>query len=235
MVISLQGLWHCNVNLNNQDCIFKNDKMILVLDGCTQATYSDAGTRLFIQYFKSLKDFDNVDMFEENVNNVFEKIVKQGKEWFDEEKLKEYLQENFLFTILACFKKDNDFIVKVFGDGYIVTQNYNNRVSYIALSYGDMTEKGKLPPYFAYKYCDVELDCIDEFKFKTFIFNTSKFKKVGVATDGIKPIAMGHLKDFNSCIINGYIDEEIMYLLQKHRNLFDDDCTIGLLNNGGVK
>lgn len=234
MVINLQGLWHYNVGLNNQDFILKNDNMLLVLDGCSEAIYSEVGTRTFAQYFQTLDNYDEVDYFEENVNIVFEKIIRQAKEWFkDKDKFEEYIQRNYLFTILACFKKKNSFIIKVFGDGYIITHNIFDRVSYIALPYGVVTEKGKQPPYYAYKYCDVDLECIDEYKFKTFIFDTKMFKSVGIATDGIKPIAIGSIKAFDNKIIDGSSDEECKYLLQKNRQKFHDDCTIGILNNGG--
>lgn len=234
MVISLQGLWHYNVGLNNQDFIFKNDNMLLVLDGCSEAIYSEVGTRTFAQYFQTLENFDNVDYFEKNVNATFDKIIKQTKEWFKEkDEFEEFIKNNYLFTILACFKKDDSFIVKVFGDGYIVTQNLLDKVSYIALSYGVVTEKGKQPPYFVYKYCDVDLECIDEYKFKTFKFDAKAFKKVGIATDGIKPIAVGAIRTFDNNIIEDSGDEECKYVIQKNRQQFYDDCTIGILSNGG--
>ena len=119
MVINLQGLWHYNVGLNNQDFILKNDNMLLVLDGCSEAIYSEVGTRTFAQYFQTLDNYDEVDYFEENVNIVFEKIIRQAKEWFkDKDKFEEYIQRNYLFTILACFKKKNSFIT--YGYYYLV-------------------------------------------------------------------------------------------------------------------
>ena len=220
--------------LNNQDFILKKENMLLVLDGCSESIYSEVGTRLFAQLFASLKDFDKADLFEKNVNFTFDKLIKQCKEWFQsKDEYENFINNNLLFTILACFKQSDKFIVKVFGDGYIVTQNYQDNVSYITLSYGVVTHRGKQPPYYSYKYCDVKLDCIDEYKFKTFIFDTKKFKRVGVATDGIKPIAIGAVKDFDKEIVNDN-SEAGKYIIKKNKNSFTDDVTIGILSNGGI-
>ncbi len=224
MVINLQGLWHYDEGKNNQDFVIKEKNMVLVLDGCSESNYSEVGTRLFGQYFKTLNDYDSEEKFEKNVNLTFEKMIEQIKQWYPtQQKLEDFIRENLLFTILACFEKEDKWIVKIFGDGYIVTQNIIDEVSYIALSYGDA------PPYFAYKYCNIKLGCINQYKFKTFIFDNKKFKKVGVATDGIKPIARGTLNQMDSMIVNNSNNEECKYFIKKNRNYFNDDVTIGIL------
>ena len=47
MIISSQGFGHFTQGLNNQDFGIETPRMLLVLDGCSGAKYSEVGTRLF--------------------------------------------------------------------------------------------------------------------------------------------------------------------------------------------
>ena len=80
MIISSQGFGHFTKGLNNQDFGIETPRMLLVLDGCSGAKYSEVGTRLFAQLLLRKEDFDNYEKFEENVKLIFEKIIKKVKE-----------------------------------------------------------------------------------------------------------------------------------------------------------
>ena len=123
MIISSQGFGHFTKGLNNQDFGIETPRMLLVLDGCSGAKYSEVGTRLFAQLLLRKEDFDNYEKFEENVKLIFEKIIKKVKEDYPnrDELEKDFIMENLLFTIIACFKTTDKYIVKLFGDGYIVS------------------------------------------------------------------------------------------------------------------
>ena len=54
-----------------------------------------------------------------------------------------------------------------------------------------------------------------------------------MATDGIKPIAIGAVKDFDKEIVNDN-SEAGKYIIKKNKNSFTDDVTIGILSNGGI-
>lgn len=180
------------------------------------------GTRLFAELFTTINNYTDVNMFEKNVDFVFTKLINDLKKWFNDHSLFEFITENLLFTIIACFKEKDKYIVKLFGDGYIITQNLNNTLSYISLSYG------MAPPYYAYKYTDVKHEYIEKYNFKTFTFNRNEFKKVGIATDGIRPIARENLNDFDAFLIHNENIELAKRFIIKHRALFNDDVTMGI-------
>lgn len=225
MIISSQGFGHFADGLNNQDFGIKTPRMSMVLDGCSGAKYSEIGTRLFTQIFLKKEECDNVEKFEDNIKSVFDDIIKMmGQYYTDSEDLeKEFIMENLLFTIIACFETENEFIVKMFGDGYIVTQNIYDCISYMKFSYG------KCPPYFAYKYCNSEaVKDFKDYNFKTLIFEKKKFKKIAIATDGIMPIAKGDVSGFDNCIANDNKSLAEM-ILKTQKQKFYDDVTISVI------
>ena len=230
MIISSQGFGHFTEGLNNQDFGIETPKMLLVLDGCSEAKYSEVGTRMFAQILSKKEDYDSVEKFEDNVKEVFDDIFDMMRKYYltDEELEKEFIMENLLFTILACFETEDKFIVKIFGDGYIVAQNKQNRISYMRFSYG------KCPPYFAYKYCnseEVKAANLTKREFKTFEFDKKLFSRVGVASDGILPMAKGELKGIDSLLLKNN-ELVISMSIKGQRQSFYDDVTIGIFGGG---
>lgn len=222
MIINSQGFGHFMDGLNNQDFGIESSRMLLILDGCSGAKYSEIGTRLFTQLFLRKEEYDNLDKFEENVKSVFETIIKMAKPSYPNEKelQEEFIMENLLFTIIACFELEDKFVIKMFGDGYILTINNQNCLSYCAYKYG------KYPPYYAYKYCDfIELEHFDNFK--TFEFSKKDFKNIGIASDGIVPIVKGEVEIADTAIINN--NQQLLdFTIKKQRQIFYDDITIAI-------
>ncbi len=228
MIISSQGFGHFTSGINNQDFGIESEKMILILDGCSAAKYSESGTRLFAQLFSRKEEWDNLEKFEDNVKSVFDDIIKMLEKYYPvrDQLEKDFIMENFLFTIIACFETEDSFVVKLFGDGYVVTQNVKGLISYIRFSYG------KCPPYFAYKYCDLPGLNFSDYGFKTFTFDKKAFQKVIIATDGIAPIAKGDVKglDIGLSTANASL---LAMDIRDNRTNFNDDVTIGMF--GGKK
>lgn len=223
MIISSQGFGHFQDGLNNQDFGLTTPRMLLVLDGCSGAKFSELGTRLFAQLFSKKEDYDNVEKFEDNVKSVFDNLIEMMEKHYKnyEEFEKEFIMENLLFTIIACFETENEYIVKLFGDGYIVTQNANEAISFMKFAYG------KHPPYFAYRYCN-DLGENSEFKtysFKTFKFDKKKFPKIAIASDGIAPIAKGEVSGIDKAIMNSQIPI-VDFTIKNNKPSFYDDITI---------
>lgn len=223
MIITSQGIGHYALNLNNQDFGLETSRMLLVLDGCSGAKYSEVGTRLFAQLFSRKEEFDNLEKFEDNVKSTFEEILQMMETYYPKKEDLEnnFIMENLLFTIIACFKTEEGYVIKMFGDGYVITQNKRGLVSYAKFYYGDK------PPYFAYKYCS-SLPQYKAYEFKTFEYSKDKFPKVAIATDGVQPIAKGEVIGFGN--LDNYIVEGKEPLLnlcikQKRQN-FGDDVTI---------
>lgn len=204
----------------------KQNGMLLILDGCSEAKFSEAGTRLFAQIFATLEDYDKLEFFEKNVKTVFNKMISFYKSFYhDKESLQDFIMNNLLFTIIACFKQEDKYVVKMFGDGYIISQNILGDVSYLRFDYG------KQPPYFAYKYCYFENNPYLQYDFKTYEFSKKDFLNVGIATDGIFAIAKGLVPGFDNALINDF--KSCKALILTKRFLFSDDVTIAIFENGG--
>lgn len=227
MILTTQGFGHFTNGINNQDFGIESEKMLLVLDGCSAAKYAEAGTRLFGQLFSRKEEWDNLENFEDNVKNVFDDIIRMAEVYYpDQSSLeKDFIMENLLFTIIACFDTEDKYVVKLFGDGYIATQNVKGLISYMKFSYG------KCPPYFAYKYCKLPNLDFSSYQFKTFEFDKAAFQKVAIATDGIQPIILNNEKDFDTGFAKGNIG--LMELVVKGgKTGFQDDVTFGMFEGG---
>ena len=231
MIINSQGFGHFTDGLNNQDFGLETSRMAIVLDGCSAANYAEVGTRFFAQLFSKKGECDNVEKFEDNVKSIFDDIIEMMKKYYktQQELDSDFILENLLFTIIACFETEEKFIVKMFGDGYIVTENVNGCISYMKFYYG------KRPPYYAYRYCETLPDEAKDFKdyeFKTFEFDKKKFNKVIIASDGIQPFAKGIVGSVDGALINNNA-AEIKLSIMTNRAKFYDDTTIAMV--GGKK
>ena len=226
MLINFQGFEHFLKHVNNQDYFYVTPRMLLVLDGCSSGKYSEVGTRLFTQLFSRKEENDSVEKFESNVKEVFDEIIKMMRKFYpDDASLEnEFIMENLLFTIIACFECGDKFVVKMFGDGYIITQSVRNHLSYMKFSYG------KCPPYFAYKYCNnLTPNPFKDHEFKTYEFSKAVFLNVGIASDGILPIVKG------SAQMDVYIKNKdsigFQVAIRMQNQAFSDDVTIAIFEN----
>lgn len=218
MQICRQGNGHYLSGLNNQDFCYMDKNLKLITDGCSAGLFSEVGTRLFVQQFSHLANRFDVNSFETNVEKAFESISHIASGSVEERN--EFITNNMLFTIIACFELEDKFVVKFIGDGYIITVNQQKMVSYIRLFYG------KTPPYYAYNKLPTSI-YKDKLEFKTFEFPKKLFKMVGIASDGIQPIAEKKIDvNFDACILG----EEKKYspegIIKSNHSSFFDDVTI---------
>jgi hypothetical protein len=207
--------------------------MLLVLDGCSGCKYSEVGTRLFAQIFLRKEECDNLKKFEDNVKDSFNDIISMMEKSYSkrEDFENNFIMDNLLFTIIACFETKDAFIVKLFGDGYLIAQNKRGCLSYMKFSYG------KYPPYYAYKYCQnivsqyIDLSAYNDYGFKTFHFDKEEFSNIAIASDGIMPFAKGEISGIDEAIIqkNGI---KINSLIRENKMIFSDDVTIAMF--GGM-
>ncbi len=216
MRICRQGNGHYLNGLNNQDFCYMENNLKLVTDGCSSAEFSEVGTRLFVQAFAKLPNRFDVNEFEENVRKAFESILSIT----NPEDANDFIANNLLFTIIACFETEDKFIVKFIGDGYIITVNHEDVVSYTRLFYS------KTPPYFA--YTKIPTTTYEEpLKFKTFEYPKKDFKLVGIASDGIAPIADKKLDvDFDALILGTDTKYSPEGIIRSNQSQFFDDITI---------
>ena len=214
MEICRQGYGHFVSGFNNQDffSVGKNFKMLT--DGCSGCENAEVGTRLFNQLFMKLENAENVELFEENVALVFDKMIAL----VPEKEKADFISKNLLFTIIACFETEDMFIVKMIGDGYIITVNTYDEVSYLRFWYG------KCPPYIAYNYY-----LNSNLTFNTYKFKKDKFKNVAISSDGLSYFA--DTKDKQLCqkidsFIRLNVEKDMNKLLDSNIKELDDDITI---------
>ncbi len=216
--ICRQGDSHYADGLNNQDFCYMEKNLKMITDGCSAGKYSEVGTRLFAQIFSRLNSRLDVNKFESNVEKAFSKICSLSS-GSPEEKA-EFIKENMLFTIIACFELEDKFVVKFIGDGYLITINKNDMVSYTRLFYG------KLPPYYAYNKISTKT-YKEKLKFKTLVFPKEDFKLVGIASDGLAPIAEKKIdENFDALILGTETKYTLEGVIRSHQNKFFDDVTI---------
>ena len=98
MIVSSQGFGHFTQGLNNQDYGIETPRMLLVLDGCSGAKYSEVGTRLFAQVFTRKEECDKHEKFEDNVKEVFDEIIGMIAKYYPN---KEKLEMNLLWKIFC--------------------------------------------------------------------------------------------------------------------------------------
>lgn len=219
MQICKQGNGHYLDGINNQDFCYMEKNLKLLTDGCSEGKFSEVGTRLFNQCFSLIENRFEVDKFEENVKQTFIRISSM---LYDkgEEKIKEFIVNNMLFTIIACFELEDKFVVKCIGDGYIITVNSEDTVSYIRLFYG------KKPPYYAYNFLSTD-SYKNGLEFKTFEFSKESFKNIGLASDGIAPIVDKRIDEDLTPFILG---QETKYtpegIIKSNQSSLYDDITI---------
>lgn len=219
MQICRQGNGHYLNGLNNQDFFFEEGNLKIITDGCSDGLFSEVGTRLFAQAFSQLETRLDIVSFERNVEKAFSRVctiagTKSGED-FDT-----FVINNMLFTIIACFELEDKFVVKFLGDGYIITVNKHDMLSYIRLFYG------KAPPY--YSYNKITTDTYPKtLKFKTFEFSKEDFKKVGIASDGIAPIVDKQLnQSFEPFFLGAKTNYKPEGVINSNLTAFYDDVTI---------
>ena len=219
MQICRQGNGHYLDGLNNQDYFFAEGNVKLITDGCSSGRFSEVGTRLFCQLFSQLEDRLEITKFEENVDTVFKKILSLKPSNCDSD-ANDFVHDNLLFTIVACFELEDKFVVKSIGDGYIITVNNADLVSYIRLFYGEK------PPYYSYNILESQLYPAP-LTFKTFEFSKRDFKKVGIASDGISPIAEKKVEDsFDPFFLEKHSVYTPEGIIRSNHTAFYDDITI---------
>ena len=101
----------------------------------------------------------------------------------------------------------------------LLLKNKHGLISYMKHSYG------KCPPYYAYKYSNIEP--FMNYEFKEIVFDKSIFPIVAIATDGFMPIARGIVNHIDEHIFN--LNEAVIkYNIKRNIQNFEDDITIGI-------
>jgi hypothetical protein len=218
MFINKIGQSHLDYGINNQDYGLDLQDLKCVVDGCSEGKNSEIGAKLFC--LKLQRNYKNGIYYEELISQLIFDIFKK----IDDSDLLNYM----LFTILIVKKHHDLFEVNYCGDGYILFIDYNNKLEIKRIVDGDING---YPLYFSYKFLDEEkLNGIkyEDCDIKKFDYSINDYKKIGVATDGLRYIFGTEFEEqFKQYIIE---DKEIQLkrLINKYQNTFKDDITISI-------
>ncbi len=209
MFINKIGFEHLESGMNCQDYGIEEKWFSIVCDGCSEGKHSEVGAKLFCELYKDYGDVK--DIFNE-LSGLFYQEIKQ---------LKDFL----CFTILRLYKDDENFFeVSYCGDGYIILQDNKGNITFEELS------DGEFPKYYIYNYIDA--DYLQHYKdgvsFSQKTYPTSEYKKVGIASDGLRYILQAdeELKqEFINCLKSGKELKTKLFINRNHR-IFKDDVTI---------
>ncbi len=190
MLINKIGYNHWEVGIQNQDFGFETDANMSkinplnpilkgVIDGCSECTHAEVGAKLYVYHKIHLTELDE--------HSLFLLLLKNFP--FD---VSTTIMNYLLFTVLYTYEREEDFVVRTCGDGYIIKQFHDDTFEYQAI------EQGEYPKYFGYNFVDpkkFKQPLEEPIRFTSYIFPKDEYKAIGVATDGLKYIIESPFKD----------------------------------------
>jgi hypothetical protein len=207
MIILKRGYNHTEDGSNCQDFVTDFGNIKLVMDGCSGSPHSEVGAKLFAHFYGQYK----------NLYLTFsrlEEIFPDSKDVF-----------NFLsFTALELKDLQNYFQVRICGDGYVITQDHNDKIDFVKFDFG------AAPPYYAYNWVDPKLLTAyqDGVNFETYLYDKKDYKAVGIASDGIRFIIDSFYRnEFEEYLIKRNASA-IKRLINRQHIDFKDDISIAI-------
>ncbi len=215
----------CILKKVNQDYCVSTDNLAVVLDGCGSGEHSEIGAqRMGEAIRKNSKEITSGRKLLSTIVKVFRDIFREGVN------AKEF-RDKYLFTLLVCIEKDENFEVHNAGDGYIITIDNNKNVKYIKINNNIMVEGGNAPRYIAYDFIGGGM-----YKECAFLdirfFPKSDYQSVYVATDGLRFILSDRFpkqerKAFEKALIDRD-EQSIREILKRNSKMIYDDIAIAL-------
>ena len=209
MFINKIGFEHLESGMNCQDYGFEGEKFSMICDGCSEGKHSEVGVKLCCHLF------GDTTM---SITTAFRKMVELFQN--NRSAIKDYL----CFTILMMTKLRKSYVVEHCGDGYIILQDNEGNITFEELS------DGEYPKYYIYNYIDKEhlKHYKDGVSFSDKSYSTSEYKKIGIASDGLRYILQAdeELKqEFIDCLKSGK-ELKVKLFINRHHRIFKDDVTI---------
>lgn len=207
MFICKIGYEHIQNGINCQDFGFESDKFKGIMDGCSEGKHSEVGVKLFAHLFSKISG--------NNFKYCFDELFKIFPTYED---IKNYM----LFTVLLVSQTEEEYMISVCGDGYIIKQKYDDTVEYEKLG------EGNTPEYYAYNYVDSShlSKYKDGVNFMHHILSKSEYKAVGVASDGLEYILNSPFKDEFEKYLVTRKEFAIRRLINREHKYFKDDISI---------
>lgn len=238
--LHLMGHAHKIENKNRQDISSayrtKKDKRFvgIICDGCSSLPYPEVGATLFCRLFRN--KFEDTSMDVENVIRETLKTILDIMSNNSQEKNDDTIYAFLGFTILIVVEYENEFKVYSAGDGTIVTVDVNDIVQYNFLEDG----VHNVPRYLAYDYL-IDKSSLEHYKDGVQItvntFNKFKYRKVGVASDGLHYMLTSNKTNIRiafekELLSNSNSDKEKKNRLEElfisNHQIFEDDLSLAI-------
>lgn len=208
MFVNKIGRQHMLEGMNCQDFGMVCEGRKLVCDGCSEGAHTEVGAKAFVHLIG--KGY--------GVREAFGKLVEVfGQSAGD-------VQDFLCFTILLAEEEAEGVRVSYCGDGYVILEDLEGRVTFQELS------DGEYPKYFAYNYVGREfLSRYQEgVEMESWYFPKVQYRRVGVATDGLRflfGMEEEVQREFEAAF---HADREVKVkrLVNKYQAAFRDDVTI---------
>jgi hypothetical protein len=215
--------------------MYPSYQMKLVTDGCGSAKHPEVGVKLFHQAFEYNElQYEipfSLSNIQDEVDLVFDELLSNAKNMGEDK----FILHNFLFTILFVIENTDNFTVYSMGDGYIIRQDLNGVISFEELNGVMIFDREEYPKYFGYnKVKNRDLlgrsRDVPHLLFEEKVFPKSEWKKIGIASDGIRFILAEpeHSINYQQFIKFLSMNKEgrIKQLVNRHSSLFKDDISI---------
>lgn len=208
MFINKIGAQHLEYGMNCQDYGLETENIKLVCDGCSEGAHSEVGVKLYCHLIE--KGYSTKQIFRRLIHIFGESAA-----------VRDYL----CFTILQVVENEDSFRVSYCGDGYIILEDTEGDFHFEEL------DDGAYPKYYAYNYCDAKvLACYKEgVGFCEKHFSKKKYKKVGIASDGLRYLVKsedaGLKTEFINIIKTGKA-AAVKRFINRNQKVFQDDVTI---------
>jgi len=207
MLVCKIGFEHVEKGLNCQDFGFELADYKGIMDGCSEGKHSEVGVKLFAHLF-SETDGNNIEYCFDILHNLFHTY--------------EDIRSHMLFTVLLVSQNEDEYIVDICGDGYIIKQRHDDFIEYKKIG------EGNSPEYFAYNF--ISPDHLSKYKdgveFKRHLLSKTEYKTVGVASDGLEYILNSPFKDEFEKHLIGRKEFAIRRLINREHKYFKDDISI---------
>lgn len=211
MFINKIGMEHVESGMNCQDYGIEGGFTSIICDGCSEGKHSEVGAKLFCHiYEETYRKHKHYQMFEEIIQLLGD----------DPKTLKDFMS----FTILTICEFIERWNISYCGDGYIILQDHDGNITFKELT------DGEYPKYYVYNYIDKEhlKHYKDGVSFSQKTFSKEEYKKVGIASDGLRFILQAdeELKqEFIDCLKSGKEIKTKLFINRNHK-IFRDDITI---------
>jgi hypothetical protein len=228
---------HINYGISNQDGGLIKTGLKVVMDGCSDTEHPEVGVHLMLSRFEKYF-YDKIkyrtrsmDYFVWNeFNTLIEYLTGCGvrKDLTKEDLI---ILKNFLsFTILAVVEIEEYYVAYFCGDGYVISQDMKDNFKFIELNDQHLIiDEQEYPLYYLYNYLPIYNLAKEGLQFKSYLFSKSDYKKVGVATDGLKYILNyedSYYKDQFIELLKTDQELKAKRFINANHHIFKDDITI---------